>query len=265
MISAKGQLDVSKFQLTRQNQTTPRLDLQADYNVTVDRAQSTALLRTLTLSGIQNGSPLLKAELTSPMQIGWGSVSNAVGNSALTLALTGLNLADWKPFLGEVAPAGMVNMTAKVLSQQGGQQVTLDFGSHIDNLAVNAASNHISGVSIAFQASAKAANFKQFNLTTCKLEITRQNQTLMSASTSGTYDNADETADLQVEAQAALAPLVQAAPQPNMSISSGSVELKAHVTQKQKTQAVTGNLALADFTAGFGTERGPQPGDGGGL
>ncbi len=134
VISAKGQLDVSNFQLTRQNQTTPRLDLRADYNVTVDRAQSTALLRALTLTGTQNGNPLLKAELTSPMQIGWGGVSNVVGDSALTLAVTSLNLADWKPFLGEVAPAGIVNMTAKVLSQQGGQQMTLDFDSRIDNL-----------------------------------------------------------------------------------------------------------------------------------
>ena len=57
---------------------------------------------------------------------------------------------------------------------------------------------------------------------------------------------------MQVAVQAALAPLLRALPQPDMSISSGTVELKAHVTQKQKTQAVTGNLALADFSGRFG-------------
>ena len=41
VITAKGQLDVSSFQLTRMNQTTPRLDLRKEYDVTVDRAQST--------------------------------------------------------------------------------------------------------------------------------------------------------------------------------------------------------------------------------
>ena len=77
----------------------------------------------------------------------------------------------------------------------------------------------------------------------------------MSASSSGTYDKGAETADMQLAVQAALAPLLQAAPQPNMSISSGSVELKAHVTQKQKTQAVTGSVALADFSGQFGTNQ----------
>ena len=37
-----------------------------------------------------------------------------------------------------------------------------------------------------------------------------------------------------------------------MSVTSGTVDLKAHVTQKQKAQAVTGSLALADFTGQFG-------------
>ena len=59
---------------------------------------------------------------------------------------------------------------------------------------------------------------------------------------------APQDADLQAKAQVALAPLLQAVPQPDMNVTSGTVELKAHVTQKQKAQTVTGNLALADFT-----------------
>ncbi|MGA2958107.1 MAG: LysE family transporter, partial [Thermodesulfobacteriota bacterium] len=42
-----------------------------------------------------------------------------------------------------------------------------------------------------------------------------------------------------------LAALLQAAPQPTMSVTSGTIELKTHVMQKQKTQGVTGSLALA--------------------
>src|SRR5208337_4878639 len=100
IITAKGQLDIGSFQLTRMNQTTPRLDLRNDYDLTVDRGQSLATLRGLTLTGTQNGNKLLKAELTSPMQIAWGNVGNAVGDSALTLTVANLNLADWKPFVG---------------------------------------------------------------------------------------------------------------------------------------------------------------------
>src|ERR1035437_9265431 len=70
---------------------------------------------------------------------------------------------------------------------------------------------------------------------------------------SGTYDSGTTNADLQATAQLALAVLLQAAPQPAMSVTSGTVELKTHVTQKQKTQACSGSLALADFSARFGT------------
>ena len=139
-----------------------------------------------------------------------------------------------------------------MLSQQGGRQVTFDFDSRIDHLTVNAGSNHISDAAITLQASGKAADLKQFTLTGCKLEVARQNQALMSASASGSYDKASEAADMQVALQAALAPLFQTLPQPDMSVSSGTVDVKTHVTQKQKAQAVTGSLALADFTGRFG-------------
>src|ERR1039457_4647077 len=252
MIAASGQFDIHNFQLTRMNQTTPRLDLRKDYSITVDRAQSMATLRRLTITGTQDGSALLKGELASPMQISWGSVSNAVGDSALTLTLSSLNLADWKPFIGDSAQAGIVSAKAKVLSQQGGQLVTFDFDSRIEHLTVNAGSNQITDATITLQASGKAVEMNKFNLTSYKLEVTRQNQTLTSVSGSGTYDKASDAADMQVAIQAALAPLLAALPQPDMSVTSGTVDLKAHFAQKEKAQTITGNLALADFSGHFG-------------
>ena len=252
MITASGQLAVGKFQLTRTNQTTPQLDLRADYNVTVDRAQNAAVLRGLTLTGTQNGAPLLKAELANPMQFGWGSASHAVGDSTLTLAISRLNLADWKPFLGEIAPAGLVSANARLLSQQGGKQLTFDFDTGIEHLTVNAGSNHLTDAAITLQASGKASDLKQFDLSNYKLEVAQQNQKLVSVSGSGTYDKASETADLRVAVKAVLAPLLQSIALPDMSVAAGTVDLTAHLTQKQKVQAVNGALTLGDLTGRFG-------------
>jgi hypothetical protein len=69
---------------------------------------------------------------------------------------------------------------------------------------------------------------------------------------SGTCDPQTKTTDMQVAIQLALSPLLKALPQPDTSVASGTVELKAHLTQKQGNQGVTGNLALADFTGQFG-------------
>ena len=253
LITAKGQFDLINFQLTRTNQTTPRLDLREAYDVTVDRSQSMATLRSLTLTGAQNGNTFLNGGLTSPMQIPLGTTNIALVDATLTVAITSLDLADWKPFLGDGVSAGMVNMTAKVRSQQGDQQITLALDSRINGLAVNAGSNHIADVAITLHTSAQTPDLNQFKLTDYKLEVAHQNDTLTTVTASGTYDKTNETADIQVGVQAALPALLRTVPQPGMTISSGTVLLKAHVTQKQKTQAVTGSFALADFSGQFGT------------
>jgi hypothetical protein len=205
------------------------MDLRKDYDITVDRGQKMATLRTLTLTGSQNGNTFLKGELTSPMQIPLGTTNIALVDSTWTAAVTGLNLADWKPFLGDVAPAGMVTLTAKVRSQQSDQQIVLGLDSRIDSLTVNAGSNPIADVTLTLHASAQTTDLKQFRLTDSKLEFAHQNETLTTVTASGTYHNDKKSAaaDVQVEIQAALAPLLRMAPQPGMAISSGVVELKA--------------------------------------
>jgi hypothetical protein len=133
-ISVTGRVDAAKIQVIRANQKTPTLDFLADYSVVVDRAANNATLRALNLSGVQDGRPLLRGELGSPMSISWGTSSNAVGDSALNLIVTNLNLADWKPFLGDTIPAGTAQLKLNLLSQQGGKQLTLDLTSQLANI-----------------------------------------------------------------------------------------------------------------------------------
>ena len=251
-ITAAGQLTVSKFEVKRGNETTPPLDLQAQYNVTVDLAQSNSLLRELTITATQQGHPLLQAELTSPMQISWGNAANAVGDSTFKFTVADLNLKDWKPFLGSLEPEGTVNAQLKLLSQQGGQQLTFDLTSQIENLSAAFGSNHISQASVGLQGNGQASGLKQFNLKQFELKIAQQSQPLLTVSGSGTYDMGTTNADLQVNAQAALVPALRLMPQPDAEVSSGTLDFKGHVVQKQTAQSVTGNLALTDFTGRFG-------------
>ena len=248
VIAATGRFDADKFQVTRAGQTTPALDFSADYVVTVDSAARTALLRELTLTGTQNGRPLLAARLSQPMNLAWGSSANGVGDSALELNVTNLNLADWQPFLGNAVSAGNVNLTMKLLSQQAGKQLGFDLNSQINDLAARVGSNQTFQATVNLRARGQAADFKQFNLSEYQLQILRQNQPLLTASGSGAYNLADASADAQVALQASLTGLCDAFPQPGASVSSGTIELKGRVTQKQNTQTVTGQLVLADFT-----------------
>ena len=252
VISAAGRFDAGQVQLTRAGQTTPTLDFSASYDVTMDCAAQNVMLRGLTLTGTQNGNPLLSARLSRPMNLVWGNGANGMGDSALDLAVTDLNLADWKPFLGNAAAAGKVNLTLKLSSQQGGKLIGFDLDSQINNLAASLGSNQTFQATVSLLARGQAADFKQINLSEYRLQAVQKNQSLAVVTGSGTYDLAGGNADLQVTVQALPAALCQAMSQPGMSFSSGTVELQGRVTQKQNTQTITGKLAVTNLTGQAG-------------
>lgn len=252
-IGATGQFELHQFQVTKANETTPPMDLAANYDVKVDHAASNAVIQAFNITGTQKGKQLLRGELTSPMTIALSDTPNAVGDSALNITLSHLDLADWKPFAGAFAPGGDVNMKLQLLSQQAGKLLTFELSSDINNLTAGSGSNQISQATVTLQVKGKANNLNQFELSEYKLGVARQNQPLVTVSGSGTYDKEKQTADLQLKAQAMLAQLAGALARPDLKASSGSIDLTAHITQKEKQQNVTGKLALTDLSAQFGS------------
>ena len=252
MITAGGQFNLNQFQLTRTNQTTPPLDLHADYNVSVDQAASNAVLSAFNLKARQKGNSIMHGELSSPMTFNWGNAAGAVGDSALNVVVTHFDLADWEPFLGDVAPAGMLNAQLKLLSQQGGKLLTFDLNSEVDNLTAGSGSNQITQATVTLVMNGKATDMKQFNLPEYKLQVSRQNQPLVTVSGSATYDQTTANADVQLNAEVILARLLQALGRTDVNISSGTAGFKAHIAQKQKSQSITGSFTLADLSGQFG-------------
>ncbi len=255
MITATGQLDASKFSITRTNQATPPLDLRCVYNVTVNQDEKSALLQTLTITGTQNQQALLRGELTSPMSVAWGTASPGVPDSTLNLTLTNLNLTDWKPFLGEAVTAGSANLNLKVQSQQSGKQLVLDLASQLNGLTMKVGTNQITQASVSLQARGQVAELKKLNLESYRLQLAQQGQEVLLVSGSGQVDTSTLNADLQVTLSATLAKLLQLMPQPDANITSGAVEFKSHITRQQQIQTITGSLALTDLTGRYGNSK----------
>ncbi len=199
VITAAGRFTVGGLQVTRASQTTPVLDARVDYNVAVDRTVQTASLNTLTLTVTQNRNPLAHAELSSPLGVCWGDAAAAGGDSTLSVTVTGLNLADWQPFLGGAVSGGGIDFNAKLASQSGGKQLAFDLKSQITSLAANFGGNRISQAGIDLRVRGQTADFKQIKLDECRLQVTRENQPLLTLSGSGTCEPATQNADMQVQ------------------------------------------------------------------
>ena len=204
-ITAVGQVAISKIQLTPRETNHSHTRLVARYNTTVYQSAKTALLREFTLNGTQKGNQLLQGELTSPMTFAWGESSAPVSDSTLTIAVNSLDLADWKPFLGDAASFGNVNLKMQLLSQQAGKQLTFSLNSQVANLTANIGTNQLSQANVTLQVNGRAVNLNQFNLTDYQFQLAQQNQTLVTVSGAGNYDKAADTADLQVNVKAAVA------------------------------------------------------------
>src|SRR5437764_2290395 len=157
IITTIGQLNIGKFAVTKEGQTTPTLDLQDSYNLTVDRAAKSTNIETFTLTGTQNQKQLLRGELSRPMKIAWGENAAPAGDATFNLSLNGLNLADWKPFVGKTAPAGVVGLNLKVSSQQSGKQLSFESTSDMQGLTVNFGSNTLANLTVKLNAQGNAA------------------------------------------------------------------------------------------------------------
>jgi uncharacterized protein involved in outer membrane biogenesis len=132
-ITATGRLEVNQFQITRAGQTTPQMDLRLQYATDLDLTAGNAVLRDLVFTGVQKGNPLLRADLSKPMSFAWGRAS-AVPDSTLNVSLTGFSFADWKPFLGDSVSAGTLNAKLNLLSQQGGELMSINGSMKVENL-----------------------------------------------------------------------------------------------------------------------------------
>jgi uncharacterized protein involved in outer membrane biogenesis len=265
-ITASGQFNLNQLQIMRTNQTTPPLDLSTRYDVSVDLASSNAVLRVMNLTGAQKGNQFLRGELSSPMTVSWGNTANAVGDSTLNITVTNFDLADWKPFLGQVAPAGKVGARLQLLSQQAGKKLGFDLNSEVANLTAGSGSNQITQATVTFTLHGQATDLKQFSIPDYKFTLARQNQLLLTATGSCNYDQGSQAADVQLTSQFMLARLLQVLPRNDMNVSSGTAELKLHITQKAQpaaaqapgslpaaTRDIVGSFALSDLNGKIGS------------
>jgi len=133
MISIAGRLAVDRMQLIRTNLSTPTLNIESRYAATLNLASGNVVLRAFELTGTQNSQPLFQGGLSSPMTLSLGGSNEAFGDSTLNLALTGLNLQEWKAFLGDI-PSGNISARVTVNSRNSGNFFQIAAQSQIANV-----------------------------------------------------------------------------------------------------------------------------------
>jgi uncharacterized protein involved in outer membrane biogenesis len=253
-ISIAGRVDLAKLQLIQGAKISPTLDLRCDYAVAVDQGKEQAVVKFLTLSGLQNAQLFLQSTLASPLTIGWGDTNAAVADATLEIALKDWKLADWAAFIGDPAPTGLVNMALQLKSAESGQQLQLTVDGGVQGFALTGGAT-VKPAEIRFQTRAEAQQLQQFKLASQRLEILLGDQSAFVATVTGAVNRVSSDADWLVMAQANLPQLAALAPDAGANFSSGKLNLTTRLVGRAGKQDVSGQVALTEMTGTQGTTR----------
>lgn len=252
VIAAKGQISGRNVSLKRDALTTPAMELDVDYQVTLNLAGKNAVVQKLSLQARQARQEVLRAGLDRPMTVAWGDNVPGFKESSFNLAVTQLNLADWKPILGQVLPAGLIDVQLGAVAQQDGKQLKIDLRTRATDVTVLAGSNRIVHAGLTFQAGGQFEDFRTVTVNDYSMTLTRGDQTLLTAGGKASYDLKDKAPGLQLTMETALPGLMQFAALTNVSVSSGGMKLNALYSQKPGQTNVSGSVLISELTGRFG-------------
>ena len=260
-IAAAGQFAANNFGVTQQGQTTPPLDLKLAYQVAVDLTAQAATVGTFNFTGTRQQQPLLSATLSKPLAVSWSTnAASNVGDSEFALNVTGLNLADWRPFLGKVAPDGRVDVALQVAAQNMGKQLGVNLTANVAGLTAIAGTNQFNQLGANVSLKATVDDFKQVKLELLDAKATQQGQPLANIAAAGVADLGPMNVNLGVSLAASLTRAAMLAPlPPGVKVAGGQVSFAGRVAQQvaiankqtNTTQTLNGKLELTDFTGGF--------------
>lgn len=259
-ISAVGQFAANNFGVTQQGQATPPLDLKLTYNVAVDLTGQSAVVQAFNFGALRNQQPLIAAALSKPLAVSWNTnAASNVGDSEFSLNVTGLNLADWRPFLGKVAPDGRVDVALQVAAQNMGKQLGVNLTANVAGLTAFAGTNRFSQLGATVSLKAAVADFKQVNLETLDAKTTQQGQPLANVMAAGQLDAGTMNANLGVSLAASLTRAASLVSVPGVKVAGGQVSFAGRVVQQvaiankqtNTMQTLNGKLSLTDFTGGY--------------
>lgn len=159
-VKVNGQITGQQFTLIKDNTHVAPMDLTAQYSLQYDLATADAQIDKLSVTAQQKAKPLLNLNITQPIKI---SPEGAVaGNSSLTLKLTQLDLADWKPIAGTAVSGGIVDANIDVSFANGGKEVEATFQTSAKNVAMVATSNAPAPFNASLRGKFTAQNSKSY-------------------------------------------------------------------------------------------------------
>ncbi len=251
LIEVRGHLEGRQLSVQRAGVTIPPVNLGSDYQVTCNLKDETVTIQKMDLRGAQQAGELLRAGLDRPMILSWGPNPGGLRESVFQLSVTNLNLADWKTILGETVSRGIVNLNLKVRAQKDGQQLWLELGTTIHDLAARWKTNQIQLSQFTGELNGQLTKFHEISIEKFRFAATDANQGLINANGSLRCDLQSPEKRLQTTFDLLLPALLKQIPVPALTAQSGTVKCSGLFTYTPQQQQFHGSVMIGNFTGRF--------------
>ncbi len=250
VIGATGRIAGRQISLRQKNQVTPVLNLDVEYQVSVDLGNKTAAVQKFTVLARQDQQEVLTASLDRPMSVAWGNAAGTLPDSNFQLALHQLNLASWQAVLGTNLPTGQVDLQLNVQALRDGKQLAARLVTTIQDLAFRFGTNALERAEIRAEAAGEFTDFKIADLKQFQLELRRKNQSAVKSSGTARVDLAKNEMTFESDTEVALPGLIEQFPMPGVEVSSGALRVHAQAGQREGKQTILASISLTNFTGG---------------
>ena len=251
-IGAKGHLSGRDVSVRQPGQSMPPMNIEADYEVSLDLEKQAAVVKSLALTGQQRGKDFLRGSLDRPMTLTWAPNARGFAESTFQLALIQLDLQDWRSILGTNVPTGLLDLQINVVARQDGKELQTKSTASIQNLSAQWSTNHIEGATLSAAVEAVLSDFRNLRVERYNVELREKAQSVLRAYGSVSYELGKGGISLQANADIDLPTLLHQLPPGTWRASKGALRLSSSVTNKDRKYSCTGNLTLSDFTGGLG-------------
>lgn len=249
-VSTTGSITGDSFSVERAGLRTPTVDFKLGCDATLDLPRTNATIRAFGLDATQSGRALLTGKLTKEMLLDWSQGAQGAAESAFRLNVTELNLADWKPFVGDSVDSGMVNGQLDISVQKAGRLVSFDLGSKLVGLTGRLGSNRLDQADLTVGLRGQLTEFDRVDLPALALDVSQRGQAVSALKGSGSYVSSTSDASFQAELTASLVPLSELLGRSDVSLTAGTATFNGKVSQRNLAPGGTSHPSLDQSLVG---------------
>lgn len=219
------------------------LDLQINGNL----GEDTLLLRRFNCELSQAGNTVLNASLDRPMNLSLGQVYPGFKESSFTVKWNGLNLAHWKPFVGEYLSGGLSQGTVTLTAENDGRLVVFNGSAQMNDLTARLPGHSVDQAKAELSFDGRIEDFERFSVEHYRYQASRRNKPLVQGDGTIEYHRVFKDFRFRVTSNVQLPALLEAYPFENVSTAKGVLKSSWTYFNTRAGRELSGNLMIEDL------------------